>query len=282
MPVLQRKQLRRDLGQRRLRTTTIGTTSLSLGANASLAVMDRTYAIPDFSGQELYERAYLRVASTDYRIGSYNAPSGAFVGLTPLVVAIANNADFEINERISPGEMDRAIDETIMSLPVRREIGIPTVAGVTFYTLDGAASPNAIRAIMNVYYHSSPASSLNRTRQDFQQQEIVTTMSGVEVRIHGGLAASMQLMLDVLLQMSLGAGDAATINLPDEEVILWGAAARCYDLLLADAPATGQTAAEYRTRRAEAARTFSLKSRRFLPEIIRKLTFETAFETEGG
>lgn len=270
MPVFQRKQLRQDLGILRLRQTIVGTTSLSLGANASLAVLDRRYAVPDLSGQDLYSRAWIRVASENYQVGSFNTGSGAWVGLTPVINAIASGADFEIHEKLDPDELDRALDETILTLPLRREVGLRTVDGATFYTLDGAASPNTIRTVLAVYYFANPDASLNRDRRDLVEHEIVTTPTGMELRITRGLAASQQIILDAHLTLSLGAGDAATINLPDRETVLWGAAARCYDLLIQKSP--GQFEGAYRQRRAEAAKAFSVLARRHFPETFKELT----------
>ena len=273
MPVVQRKQLRRDLGLRRLRETVVGTTSLSLGANASLNVMDRTLAAPDFSGEGYHARSWIRVASGDYRVGSFNTASGAFAGGALVIYAIASGADFEVHDRLSPSEMDGAIDETILQLRARREVGLPTIDGKTFYTLDGAASPNTIVNVLNVYYYANPDGSLNRDRRQLVQHAIVNTGSGQELRLPYGLGGSLQLIVDAILQLTLGAGgDGATINLPDEETILWGAAARCYDLLAARSG--GQETAAYERRRMEAARTFSRLSRRFFPEIAKQITFE--------
>jgi hypothetical protein len=207
-----------------------------------------------------------------YRVATWNTGSGAFLGPQTIINAIVSGADFELTEKLSPEEMDRAIDETILNLPVKREVGIPTVEGATFYTLDAAASPNTIRSILEVYYYADPSNSLNRDRREFTQHEILMTATGLELRIPGGLTASQQIILESLLQLSLGVGDAATVNLPDEETILWGAAARCYDLMLRGV--AGDARSALLQDRRDAVRQYNVLASKSLPEIYKEITFE--------
>lgn len=285
MVSLQRKTLRQDVGVLRLAETTIGTTTLSMGTSAAFSVMDRTWALPDYTGMALYQRAWVRVASVDYRVGSFNLGSGAWYSSQIPRNAIASGADFEIHERIAPFLMDRYIDETILKIPVRREVGIPTVQGAAFYTLDGAASPHTIKSILNVYYFTNPSGSLNRDRRDIPQEAIVVTATGVELRAPYALGASQQLVLDALLTLTMGAGgDTATITFreteqPDDkyEAILWGAAALCYDYMIPRAQ-PGEERDALRENRSEAVRQFNRHASKGLPEISKKMTFETPFD----
>lgn len=277
-----RKQLRRDLGQLRLRATTIGTTQLAVPAATFVNAVDPNLANIDYSGSNLYQRAFMRVASFDYQVGSYNFGSGGFVSGQLLRAAIASGADFEIVEGWSPSELDLCIDQTILDLRVEREVGFPTVDGLTAYTVDAAASPNTIIDYKEVYYFASPTSTLDRGRTGLPLANLVQTATGMELRLGQGgqLGASMQLVLDAYLQLSLGATDNATINLPDRDWVLWGAAARAYDLLIQRSP--GQDSALLAQRRAEAARAFSRKSQRWQPGIEHKLGFETPLSGGGG
>lgn len=281
MPILTRKQLRRDLGTLRLQECIIGTTSVSLGANATFSVMDALLlANPDFSNQNLYQRAYVRVASADYRVGSFNAGSGALVSAQILRNAIASGADFEVHDRWTAAQLDACLDQTILDLRVEREVGIPTVDGVAMYTLDAAASPNRLVDYGEVYYFGNPGSSLDRQRQDLVQSTIIATATGLELRLPNALAASQQIVIDAFLQLTLGADDAATINIPDRDWVLWGAAARAYDLLIQKTP--GQDAALLKERRTEAAVAYSKKSQRWQPSFDRKLGFETPMSGNTG
>lgn len=276
MVVLQRRQLRQDLGIRRLRQTLVGTTSTSLGANASFVMLDSFRSNYDFSGQGLYNRAWIRVASADYQVGTYNAGSGAFLSGQLTLNAIASGALYELHERLNAAEMDAAIDETILGIVVRREVGIRSIDGALFYTLDGAASPNTIKTVLNTYYFANPSGSLNRDRREFvPKPQFVATPTGNELRLTPGqaLGASYQIVLDAILELSLPAGDTATINLPHEEVVLWGAAARCYDLIIQRSP--GQEAGLYEKRRSDAVRMFNRLAPRDMPEIVKPITFET-------
>lgn len=281
MPVLQRRTLRLGVGQKRLRDTVAGVNTFSLAAGP-VTVMDRTRALPDFSGQDLFQRAYLRVGTNnlagyqDYRVGSFNVGSGAFTSLATAIDPIQSGAVFEVHERLAPDEIDKFIDETIAVLHTRREVPINTVDGAWFYDIDGAASPHTIVNYLAAGWYRNPASSVNRDFVPFQQHEVVTTGSGLELRIPGGLGASLQIVLDALLQLTLGAADSATINLPDQETVEWGAAARCYDLLAARAPA--QEAVAYRMRRKEAVAQFNYLARQHYPEVSKPLGFSKPFE----
>lgn len=273
MPVVTRKTLRRNLGTLRLRECIIGTTSISLGAGATLSVVDAyLLANPDFTGQSLYQRANVRVASADYRVGSYNPGSGGLYSAQLLRNAIASGADFEVHDRWTAAELDGCIDQTILDLRVEREVGIPSVDGAWFYTVDNAASPNTIIDYKEIYYFASPQGSLDRQRVDLPLAQMVQTATGMELRLGQSLTASCQLVIDAYLQLSLPADDAATINLPDVDWVLWGAAARAYDLLIQRTP--GQDASLLKERRAEAARAFSQRSARNQPGIEHKMSFE--------
>lgn len=271
--IITRKQLRRDLATLRLRECQVGTTSMSLGAAATFGVMDvYLLANTDYTNQNLYQRAYVRVASADYRVGSYNAGSGALVSAQLLRNAIASGADFELHDRLTATELDACLDQTILDLRVEREVGFPTVDGAWQYTVDTAASPNTIIDYKEVYSFAAPTSTTNRQRIDLPTAQLVQTATGMELRLGQALAASQQIVIDAYLQLSLPADDAATINIPDRDWVLWGAAARAYDLLIQRTP--GQDAALLAARRAEAARAFSKKSEHWQPAIEHKLGFE--------
>lgn len=278
MPVFQRKQLRQALGLDFIRDTLVGTTALSLGANANVAVMDRLHANLAFSGELGHQRAWLRVASYDYLIASFNAGSGAYVTSIAGVNAIPSGADFEVHHQVSPTEKDRVIDQTIRRVRYRQEVGFPSIDGARHYSLayNLVASPNALIDVLDCYYFADPSASANRDKRHFDHWEVAETATGPELRVWPALAASKQIVLDAILEPTLAAGDAATINLPDDQWILIGAAVRAYDLLAAEAGA--KEVKVYKDRRTDLAREYSKLSARFQPLIERKVQFGDPWE----
>lgn len=274
MPVVNRKTLRRALGVQRLRECTLGTTQLAVSLNQNAQVMDPYLADTEGSGQGSFQRAYLRVGSADYRVGSYNFQSGSlWTGQLIRAANIASGADFEVHSRLSAAELDLCIDQTLLELRIEQEVAIPSVEGATAYGLAAVASPHTLVDYGNVYAFADPTSTVNRQRVDVIQAVSVTTATGAEMRIpYPGLGASMQLVVDGFLQMTLMADDAATVNLPDRDWLLWGAAARAYDMLIQKSP--GSDVSLYKERRAEAARAFSRKSQTWQPSMKHKLGFD--------
>ncbi len=274
MPIFSRKQLRRSLGLEYLRDTTLGTTQLSVSIGSFMQVMDPAQANLDYSGQNLYGRAYIRAGSADYRVGSYNFQSGSFLAQQAvLLVSLGSGGDYEIHSRLPAPDLDRCIDQTILELRVEREIGVPSLPGAFIYNIDGAASPHTLVDYNEVYFYASPDSTTNRNRGDFNNVNLVHTPTGNELRLNCALNASQRVVIDAILQLTLGAGDEATINVPDRDWVLWGAAARAYNMLIQQTP--GQDATLLKERRAEAARAFTKKSQRWQPGISRRITLDT-------
>ena len=278
--IIQRKALRQHLGVNRLHTVTLGTAQLTVGVGSAVNVFDPAYGNTDYSGQQLYQNAWIRAGSADYRVGSFNVGSGAWVS-AQLVrgAAIPSGGDVEIWQKISPSDADRYIDEAILQLRVRREVGILTASDANFYAVDTAASPHTIKAVLNAYVFGTPSGATDRQRHDLTQEQIVTTATGTEIRLPHGLAGSQQLVLDAILQLSLGASDTATLNLGplyDEEAILWGAAARVYDALMHDSP--GQEFGNYEKLNLRAVKQSNRLVRKGMPQIDAKIGFDSPFE----
>lgn len=278
VPVFSRKALRRSLGQNGLRDTYVGTTTLSLGANAAVAVMDRYLADP-FASAPKYQGAWLLVASVQYRAASYNYQSGSVMSGQTAVNAIASGADFELHQILPPDDKDRCIDDVIKRIRVRREVGITTTDGLEAYPLDNTASPNSIVAVLDAYYFANPTNSLNRQRQDFVSKVAVMTATGLELRVAPPIGSGYQLVLDAILTLSLGSGDAATVNIPDERLVIAGAEAKAYDLLMRQTP--GQVSDTYKQHRQDAAREFSRLSAINKPLISRAIQFDTPVNRQG-
>lgn len=278
MPVVSRRTLRRSLGQSALRDTYVGNTSLSLGASTAVVVMDRYLADPYFSAPK-YQNATLLVASVSYRVASYNFQSGSVMSGQTTVYAIASGADFELHTMLPPDDKERCIDDTIKRIRVRREITANSIDGAEFYSITGWASPHTITGVLDAYYFANPTNSVNRDRREFYSKVVVETPSGPELRIAGVVPSGAQLALDAILTLSLGSGDAATINIPDERLIIAGAEAKAYDLLMRNTP--GQVSDIYKQHRQDAAREFSRLSSIYKPLVTRTLQFDTPFSNPG-
>ncbi len=69
--------------------------------------------------------------------------------------AIPSGADFEVSQKISPALMDTYLDETISLMRFRQEVAFRGYRAKT-YAIDGAASPNTIKSVLNAYYFADP------------------------------------------------------------------------------------------------------------------------------
>lgn len=280
MPTFQRKQLRTDLGIKRLNDTIVGTTIWSIGAGATVYIIDPVLPNGAQSGEQIYTRAFLRVASVDYRVASFNYPSGAAVTGQVAINAIVSGMDYEIHQKVAPADKDRCIDEAIAKFRVRQEVGFPSIDGQRFYSLsDAVASPNTILEVLNVWYYANPASTQNRDQRFWPERPVVAlTATGRELRIPSALTWSQQIVLDCLLQVTLGASDAATVNIPlipNDNAILDGAAAQAYDLLIQKTP--GQEDGRLINRRKEMGIRFTRAMEQQQAEQESALGFEAPF-----
>jgi hypothetical protein len=130
--------------------------------------------------------------------------------------------------------------------------------------------------ILDVRYLSDPSNSLNPGEQQIGWFRVDATGSeGRELRISPALRASQVLILDTLQGARLGAHDLATVDLPSDEWILAGAAARCLWLLEQRAP--GKEAGMYRERRQEAVKLFSRLSQRYQGAISRRVMLDEPY-----
>ncbi len=282
MPTFSNRQLRQILGTSYVGDTFVGvneftfpnlTYSGSFGLNQLIDL--------SLSGQNLYENATIRHIATgaasgstfDYRVSSFNTGLGTFI-TTQFIQATVNNQDtFEVHTRLPPAQKDLAIDDALKSIRVRQEIGMMTgTGGAEFYDIEAAASPHYISDILDVYYFASPGGSLDRDQRRFDDVRMVNTGSGREIRVQPIIQGSQQIILDAILELTMGAGDTATITIPDDRWLLAGAAARCYNFMIQNTP--GQNAGELAKRRAEWASEFTRLSGRFAPNYARKIRLE--------
>lgn len=261
--------------------TTVGTTTLAVAAGSAVVALDANneWANPDFSGLNYFSTAFMRVGSADYRVGSYNAPSGAWLSGQAAKYAIASGADFEVHDKISAVDLDLCINQTISRIRVRQEVGIPSINGKMEYTIDAAASPNTILNVVDFWYYADPANTANRNRQEFAPKPtIALTATGRELRVPYNVAGSQQIVMDCILQMTLGASDNATVNIPqipDDQWILDGAGAYAYHLLIQRSP--GQDTAQYAERRKELAAAFTRQSEKQQPSMDTEIGFSAPF-----
>ena len=278
MPTLQRRQLRRDLGREWLRDTIVSNTNRSQGV---LHVIDTRLADTTFTAEALYTRNWGRLfhstnvaTACDFRVATFNWASGAFVSGAVEATSVPSGAEYEMHKLLSPTDKDTALDQTIRTLRVRREIAFDSVDGLHIYSLTGLLGGAYVLTdprthVLNAYVYADPTASLNRAKRSLGHWAVVETGSGTELHVSPALGASQQLAIDAILAVTLGASEVATINLPDAEWVLAGAAARSYWLIEQRAP--GQEAERYRERRREAASRFTSLSARHAPAIERDL-----------
>ena len=201
-------------------------------------------------------------------MASFNTGSGAFYSPVALASTIFSGMPFEVHALLSPAEKDRQLDNVIRDVRYRQEVPIWAIDSGSVYSL----GPE-IMDIIDVRYLSDPTDSLSigEHGMDWWKWEKVAT--GQYLRVAPALSYSQQLIIDAVLAVSLGASDLATVNLPDDGLVLWGASARCYWLLQQRAP--GQEAGEYAAKGQQAATQYTRLSARFQPVIAKKIQLNT-------
>jgi hypothetical protein len=270
VPTFSRKSLRQNLGLNHLHDTYVGTTTAT-----GPAIVDQFTADTSLTNQSLFERAWLKHNSMELRVASFNIGSGAHVTGMVLGTLVLSGAEYERHDLLRPSEKDRAIDDAVKRLRIRQEVGLPSVDGGILYDIDTAASPASIVSpedVLDAYYYANPTNSLDRDRRAFAQWAVVQTGSGMELRAEPKLSGSYQIVLDALITLTLGSADTATINIPDERLVLFGAEAQCWHLLAKTAP--GTVRASYAQSRDEAARAYSDLAAKFKRPVARSLQFE--------
>jgi hypothetical protein len=144
------------------------------------------------------------------------------------------------------------------------------VDGLHVYTLDGAASPHLILDVLDAYWFATPSGSLGKGKQSFTDTGVVMTATGRELWVEPALGASMQVVLDAVLTLTLGAADTATVNMPvDDRWLLNMAAAKAMDFLIRKAP--GQNRGQLVQDRADFAAQVTRLAPRNQPQVDRTL-----------
>jgi hypothetical protein len=272
MPVYSRRNLRQSLGTRYLRSTIVSATSGSWGTQAGSAnIIDSSQADPTASGEQLYQRHWLRLLGSagviqDLRVGSFNTGSGAYLSAQTLATTVFSGMPYELHALMPPTEMDQALTDVIADLRTYRELAIWATPESYIYSL----GPDVLD-VLDVRILTAPTGSLNRGEYPAGWWKTEQTATRYELRIDAALLVSQQLLIGAITSLSLGAGDLATVNLPSDEWLLSGAAARCYWLL--DQRVPGQVSA-YGERRREMARRFTALSGRFQPVVSRKVQLD--------
>lgn len=274
MPSYTRQFLRRQLGESFLRDTLVGSSTGSWGATASLTVMDSAQADEYVVSEQLFNRSWLRAfygptpspsAYKDARVATFNTLSGAWMCLVTAPYAVTNNSWYEVHSILPPAEKDQVIDDVIDKLRVRQEVVIN--AAQRTYSL----GPNVVDVLNARIMEYPPAS---RNFSDLQRWEMVTTVTGQELRVEPTLTASQQLAVEAIMTLTwvpdgVNGTDRDTITVPDLDWLLSGAAARAYWILEARAPA--QEVARFKDRRREMAAQFSRLSARYQPHANREI-----------
>lgn len=272
MPSYQRRGLRQSLGLDYLRDMILCQTTGSTGAVGSMNIVDANQADATASGESMYQRHWLRLLGSigviqDVRVASFNTGSGAFYSPVALASTIFSGMPFEVHALLSPAEKDRQLDNVIRDVRYRQEVPIWAIDAGCLYSI----GPE-IMDIIDVRYLSDPAGSLDTGEGHMDWWKYEKTASGQQLRVTPALSYSQQLIVDAVLAVSLGASDLATVNLPDDGLVLWGASARCYWLLQQRAP--GQEASEYAAKGQQAATQYTRLSARFQPMIAKKIQLD--------
>lgn len=296
MPVYSKKQLRRILAQRYTRDMSAAAPNISnlgnLTGTPPITVRSGIiYGDVSGSGQNLYQNSWLYIeASTatpdtaptmyQYLVATFNSGSGAFLSYQYAYDVHGTQSIFELHTRVAPFEKDNAIDETIKRMRIRQEVAIPTVDQQLFYTLDGCASPYVLDEVWDIHVFADPTGTTDRDERHVDDWQVVTTATVAnELRLLHAFQGSQQIILDALLIPSLS-GELATINIPDERWILAGAAARCYDFIIQQAPA--QQVALLQQRRQEWGMEYSRLSARFQPERDKPIRLNDVVSGKGS
>ncbi len=274
MPIYSRRQLRQRLGREFLLDTIVGTTTKSQNL-----IWDETQADPTASGEVLYTRAWARVQSTtnlpyySARVSSFNTLSGHFI-ISP-TLALAPSINYEIHQKLSPAEKDRALDAVIKDIRFEHNFPIWSIENGHIYSLG-----DDVLDVVDVKYYSNPTDSLNlgeHTPKYFRYER--AQVGSQYLLLDPSLPASYRLIIKALVTTSLQSaetfstngwtGDEATIYLPSDDWVLAGAMVRCLWNLEQNSP--GQESTMYRGRRREMANMYTKLSRRFQPVVTRKI-----------
>jgi hypothetical protein len=280
IPQYSRKTLRQNLVLSFLDTKSyIGNTALSLGAGATAAFMDSYQANPAHSGRTEFIDAWLYQPDTGqtFRTASFNAASGAYITMQMTATAIAAGAQFEVHQGLSPQDLNRCMDRAINRMRFRQELVITAVDGGTYYQIDGAASPASVQRVLDVHYNATPQATDNRDQRYFAWWGTRTTASGTfELDIRPPVASGNQIVIDAIIDMTLGGSEGALVNVPHDEWVYAGAALHAYNLLIQRAP--GQADASLVKRRSEYAMWWRDTSGKYMPMITR--TMAGAFDED--
>ncbi len=250
----------------------MGNAGVSLGVGATAFFFDPVQANVAFTGERLYDRAWIYAPDTQqtFRVGSFNAASGAWVTAQMTQTAVASGAQIEVHMRLSPQQLNQCIDRTVSRFRFKQEVPINAITGAMQYNIDQAVPGVAISKVMDVYYYSQPLATDNRGRQEFDWWGFDTTASGTaELRIDPSVASGNQIIMNAIVDMTLGSAEAATINIPHDEWVYAGAAMHALNLLIQQAP--GQAAGELLQRRREYAAWWRAVNANYSPQNIRSM-----------
>lgn len=278
VPTYSRKQLFQTTARLFDPKSWVGTTTYgSIGTTGTAVFMDPRMANAAFSGERLYDRAWIWDHGTQqgFRVASFNAPSGAFVTMQNPLAALASGGDFTVIPRLSPYDLNLAIDRTVSRMRSRQEVQINALDGQVNYQIDNAASGVSIQRVLNVWYYTvgSQAPSppgYDRQRKEFRWWGEGHTASGTyELRLADPVGSGSQIIIDGIVDMTLGAAETATINIPHDEWVYAGALMHAYNMLIQQAP--GQAAGELLQRRAEWARQWREVNGKMQPLVDRSI-----------
>lgn len=274
IPCYSRKQLFQTSARLFDPKSWVGTTAGSVGAQGTVYFLDQRMANPAFSGEHLYDRTWIwhHSAQQAYRVASFNTASGAFISIQNALSGIASGDDFTVLPRLSPYDLNLCIDRTVSRFRVRQEVILNANDAQANYQIDSAASGVSIQRVLNVWYYTTGSAALgvDRGKRYFDWWGEGHTGSGTyELRISPALGSGNQIAIDAIVDVTLGAAETATINIPHDEWVYAGALMHAYNLLLQQAP--GQAGGELLQRRAEWSRQWREVNGKMQPLVDRSM-----------
>lgn len=262
MPIVSRRELRQRLGQYLLRDTHVGTNTASLGGGAASAFfIDTTLANAAFSGESQYARAWARHNGQTYRCASFNFPSGAFVTQQVTVSGVLSGSEWELHEKLSPEDKHLAIDWAVSRVWRRQEIHLSTVDGLTDYSVG-----YAFGQVFDIWVNTEPTATSGPGKAYIPRGiiDVRETASGRFLRLGRSFSSDQQIVIDAEVRATLGSADSATINIPNENMVLYAAESQCWEMLAKTGPATDRRM--FLTNAQRAAAAYSRLAQRFAPQ----------------
>lgn len=279
MPSFSRKSLRQALAYQ-MNDLVLGTITHSwTNVGGDIRFYDWTKSDTSLSGSDPYAGAYINLTGSllrnggDCRVASFveaGFPNTYFLSVQYAgPTSPPSGHEYEVHSLMKSYLKDLALDDAIKRTRVAREVSVPSVDGAHFYDLDTALSGMRVVRVMDAWAYTNPNGSLDRGKAGLINWEVAATGSGLEMRIEPSLGASQSLVLNAVLEMTLPMNDLATVDVPDERMILYAAEVYAWNLLSKQSP--GSQVQAYIAHRDTAARELSRLAALYKSSVARSI-----------